>query len=246
MLWLGAILFYLYGIITVIVFASVILMLIPFTKSITRYRIGVVWCKMALWVLSRLCGVRYQIQGLENIPQAHTPLIVLGKHQSAWETIAYPAILPNELCFVFKRELLFLPFFGWALGSLGMIHINRGDREKAREAVAVQGKQCLAQGKWITMFPEGTRTPRGSIKPYRRGGVRLAISTSTDILPIAQNSGLLWPRNTFVKKPGLITVSIGPIIKVANKTEDEIQNEVEAWIESEMRRLDPSAYKTSV
>lgn len=246
MLWLGAILFYLYGIITVIVFASVILMLIPFTKSITRYRIGVVWCKMALWVLSRLCGVRYQIQGLENIPQAHTPLIVLGKHQSAWETIAYPAILPNELCFVFKRELLFLPFFGWALGSLGMIHINRGDREKAREAVAVQGKQCLAQGKWITMFPEGTRTPRGSIKPYRRGGVRLAMSTSTDILPIAQNSGLLWPRNTFVKKPGLITVSIGPIIKVANKTEDEIQNEVEAWIEGEMRRLDPSAYKTSV
>ena len=246
MLWLGAILFYLYGIITVIVFASIILMLIPFTKSITRYRIGVVWCKMALWVLSRLCGVRYQIQGLENIPQAHTPLIVLGKHQSAWETIAYPAILPNELCFVFKRELLFLPFFGWALGSLGMIHINRGDREKAREAVAVQGKQCLAQGKWITMFPEGTRTPRGSIKPYRRGGVRLAMSTGTDILPIAQNSGLLWPRNTFVKKPGLITVSIGPIIKVANKTEDEIQNEVEAWIESEMRRLDPSAYKTSV
>ena len=243
MLWLGAILFYLYGIITVIVFASVILMLIPFTKSITRYRIGVVWCKMALWVLSRLCGVRYQIQGLGNIPQAHTPLIVLGKHQSAWETIAYPAILPNELCFVFKRELLFLPFFGWALGSLGMIHINRGDREKAREAVAVQGKQCLAQGKWITMFPEGTRTPRGSIKPYRRGGVRLAISTSTDILPIAQNSGLLWPRNTFVKKPGLITVSIGPIIKVANKTEDEIQNEVEAWIEAEMRRLDPTAYR---
>ena len=243
MLWLGAILFYLYGIITVIVFASVILMLIPFTKSITRYRIGVVWCKMALWVLSRLCGVRYQIQGLENIPQAHTPLIVLGKHQSAWETIAYPAILPNELCFVFKRELLFLPFFGWALGSLGMIHINRGDREKAREAVAIQGKQCLAQGKWITMFPEGTRTPRGSIKPYRRGGVRLAISTSTDILPIAQNSGLLWPRNTFVKKPGLITVSIGPIIKVANKTEDEIQNEVEAWIEAEMRRLDPTAYR---
>jgi len=119
--------------------------------------------------LSRLCGVRYQIQGLENIPKVHTPLIVLGKHQSAWETIAYPAILPNELCFVFKRELLFLPFFGWALGSLGMIHINRGDREKARKAVAVQGKQCLAQGKWITMFPEGTRTPRGSVKSYRRG-----------------------------------------------------------------------------
>ena len=244
MLWLGAFLFYLYGVITVIVFASAILLLIPFTRSKTRYQIGVIWCKLALWVLSKLCGVRYRVEGLDNIPHhIHTPLIVLGKHQSAWETIAYPAILPNELCFVFKRELLLLPFFGWALGSLGMIHINRGDREKAREAVAQQGKQCLKEGKWITIFPEGTRTPRGSLKPYRRGGVRLAMSTATNILPIAQNSGLLWPRNTFIKKSGLITVSIGPVISVAGKTEEQIQLEVENWIEGEMRRLDPLAYQ---
>ena len=243
MLWLGAVAFYIYGIITVIIFASVILLLIPFTSSSKRYQVGVLWCKLALRVLSKLCGVHYKLVGLENIPNEHrNPLIVLGKHQSAWETIAYPAILPNELCFVFKRELLLLPFFGWALGSLGMIHINRGDREKARAAVAVLGKQYLDEGKWITMFPEGTRTPRGSLKPYRRGGVRLAMSTETNILPIAQNSGLLWPRNTFIKKPGLITVSIGPVITVAGKTEDQIQAEVEAWIEGEMRRLDPTAY----
>lgn len=244
MLLLGAVVFYLYVIITVIFFASLILLLIPFTKSDTRYQVGVIWCKLAVWVLSKLCGVRYKIDGLENIPQErHNPLIVLGKHQSAWETIAYPAILPNELCFVFKRELLLLPFFGWALGSLGMIHINRGDREKARAAVSKLGKEYLDQGKWITMFPEGTRTPRGSLKPYRRGGVRLAMNTATNILPIAQNSGLLWPRNTFVKKPGLITVSIGPVITVAGKTEDQIQEQVEGWIENEMRRLDPTAYK---
>ncbi|WP_114662280.1 lysophospholipid acyltransferase family protein [Polynucleobacter necessarius] len=243
MLWLGAVLFYLYGIFTVVIFASVILLLIPFSKSSTRYQVGVVWCKLALWVLSKLCGVRYKVEGLHNIPSDHqTPLIVLGKHQSAWEAIAYPALFPNELCFVFKRELLLLPFFGWALGSLGMIHINRGDREKAREAVAKLGKQCLREGKWISIFPEGTRTPRGSLKPCRRGGVRLAISTDTNILPIAQNSGLLWPRNTFVKKPGLITVSIGPVITVAGKTEDQLQEEVENWIEGEMRRLDPRAY----
>ena len=243
MLWLRAALFYLYGTITVIFFASLILILIPFTKSTNRYQLGVVWCKWALWVLTKLCGIRYQVKGLENLPKgSHMPLIVLGKHQSTWETIAYPALIPNELCFVFKRELLLLPFFGWALGSFGMIHINRGDREKAREAVSILGKQCLADGKWIAIFPEGTRTPRGSLKPYRRGGVRLAMNTSTNILPIAQNSGLLWPRNTFIKKPGLITVSIGPIITVAGKSEDQIQGEVEAWIEGEMRRLDPSAY----
>ena len=113
---------------------------------------------------------------------------------------------------------------------------------KSCEAVSILGKQCLADGKWIAIFPEGTRTPRGSLKPYRRGGVRLAMNTSTNILPIAQNSGLLWPRNTFIKKPGLITVSIGPIITVAGKSEDQIQGEVEAWIEGEMRHLDPLAY----
>jgi 1-acyl-sn-glycerol-3-phosphate acyltransferase len=236
-------LFYLYGVITVVIAATVILLLIPFTSSKTRYNIGVVWCRSTLRALSILCGVRYQVVGLENIPKnSATPLIVLGKHQSAWETMAYPAILPKELCFVFKRELLYVPFFGWGLASLKMIHINRGDRENARKEVVTQGKKQLSQGKWIAIYPEGTRTPRGSIKPYRTGGVRLAISTQTDILPIAQNSGALWPRNSFLKKPGLITLSIGSVINVQGKTEEQIQSEVEGWIEGEMRRLDPQAY----
>lgn len=240
---IAALLFYLYGIITVVIAATVILLLIPFTSSNTRYNIGVLWCRSSLRALSILCGVRYQIEGLQYIPKdSSTPLIVLGKHQSAWETIAYPAILPKELCFVFKRELLYVPFFGWGLASLKMIHINRGDRENARKEVVTQGKKQLAQGKWIAIYPEGTRTPRGSIKPYRTGGVRLAISTQTDILPIAQNSGALWPRNSFLKKSGLITLSIGPVISVKGKTEEQLQLEVESWIEGEMRRLDPHAY----
>lgn len=241
---LAALLFYLYGIITVVIAATVILLLIPFTTSKIRYYIGVLWCKSVLRALWILCDVRYRIEGLENIPsKSDNPLIVLGKHQSAWETIAYPAILPKELCFVFKRELLYVPFFGWGLASLRMIHINRGDRENARKEVVTQGKQQLASGKWIAIYPEGTRTPRGSIKPYRTGGVRLAISTQTDILPIAQNSGALWPRNSFLKKPGLITLSIGPVIRVQGKTEEQLQLEVQGWIEDEMHRLDPQAYK---
>ena len=242
-LWLRSFLFYLFGFTSVTVFATVIILVIPFTSISTRYNIGVAWCRLIQKVLSLLCGIDSQIQGLENIPRdPKKQLIVLGKHQSAWETFVYPSIFPKELCFVFKRELLYVPFFGWALASLKMIHINRGDREKARAAVAAQGVEVLKEGRWIAIFPEGTRTPRGSFKPYRKGGVRLAISTQTDILPVAQNSGAIWPRMTFLKKPGLITLSIGPVISVAGKTEEQLQLEVEAWIEGEMRRLDPAAY----
>jgi len=203
----------------------------------------VFWCRLIQKALSFFCRIDIKIKGFENIPQdPNKSLIILGKHQSAWETFIYPAFFPRQLCFVFKRELLFVPFFGWALASLKMIHINRGDRERARAAVNEQGKVVLSEGKWIAIYPEGTRTPRGSFKPYRKGGVRLAIGTQTDILPVAQNSGAIWPRNTFLKRPGVITLSIGPVISVAGKSEEQLQLEVEAWIEGEMRRLDAPAY----
>jgi len=204
---------------------------------------GVFWCRLIQKALLFFCGIDIQIKCFENIPQdPNKSLIILGKHQSAWETFIYPAFFPRQLCFVFKRELLFVPFFGWALASLKMIHINRGDRETSRAAVNEQGKVVLSEGKWIAIYPEGTRTPRGSFKPYRKGGVRLAISTQTDILPVAQNSGVIWPRNTFLKRPGVITLSIGPVISVQGKSEEQLQLEVEAWIEGEMRRLDAPAY----
>lgn len=239
-LWLRSLLFYIYLFTSVTFFASVIVLAIPFTTARIRYKIGVYWCRNALNALTFFCGIRFRVDGRSNIPkELNRPLIILGKHQSAWETIAYPSIFPRQLCFVFKRELFFLPFFGWALASLKMIHINRGDRDKARAKVAIQGKEVLARGEWIVIYPEGTRTPRWSFKPYRKGGVRLAISTNSDILPVAQNSASLWPRNSVLKHPGMITVSIGPVIKVAGKTEDELQSELESWVEGEMHILDP-------
>ena len=243
MLWLRSFLFYLFGFTTVIIVASAIILVIPFTSPSTRYQMGVFWCRLTQKALLFFCGINLKIKGFENIPRdPNKSLIILGKHQSAWETFIYPAFFPRQLCFVFKRELLFVPFFGWALASLKMIHINRGDREKAREAVNEQGKIVLSEGKWIAIYPEGTRTPRGSFKPYRKGGARLAISTQTDILPVAQNSAAIWPRNTFLKRPGVITLSIGPVISVAGKTEEQLQLEVEAWIEGEMRIIDAPAY----
>jgi 1-acyl-sn-glycerol-3-phosphate acyltransferase len=242
-LWLKSLLFYVFGFTSVTIYASVIILVIPFTSISTRYNIGVAWCRLIENVLFLLCGIETNIKGIENIPQdPNKSLIILGKHQSAWETFIYPAFFPRQLCFVFKRELLFVPFFGWALASLKMIHINRGDREKARDAVNARGKVVLSEGNWIAIYPEGTRTPRGSFMPYRKGGVRLAMSTQTDILPVAQNSAAIWPRNTFLKRPGVITLSIGPVITVAGKTEEQLQLEVEAWIEGEMRSIDASAY----
>ena len=151
--------------------------------------------------------------------------------------------MPRELCFVFKRELLYLPFFGWGIGLLDMIHIDRRRGADAFDNVVRQGTEKLAQGRWIIMFPEGTRTPTGSQGRYKSGGARLAVRTGARVVPIAVNSGRLWPRKAFVKRPGTITVSIGPPIETAGRTADEVNDDVERWIEAEMRRLDPESYR---
>ena len=223
---------------------SVLCMLaFPFLNPENRYRFIGLWNKVVIQVLKHLCGIHFEIRGMENIQAVlDQPVVVLSKHQSAYETIAYIALLPKQLCFVFKRELLWIPFFGWALALLKMIHINRASKETAALSVASQGRKRLSEGKWILMFPEGTRTPVGSHKPYRKGGARLASATGATVVPIAHNAGRFWPRNSFMKYPGTVIFSIGPAIASAGKSGDQLHQEVESWIESEMRRIDPSAY----
>jgi len=244
LIYLRSFLFYLYLVAITVIAAIFCVLITPITSVQQRYRLVRYWSGLNLLMLKLLCKIQYRVLGMENIKACGTkPMILLSKHQSAWETIVYPFIFPKTLCFVSKRELLWLPFFGWALASLKMITINRGNRDAARAAVATQGKARLQQGQWIAIFPEGTRTPVGSFRPYRKGGFRLAIATSTDIIPVAQNAGNVWPRNSFRKYPGLVTVSIGPAISVKDKTEEQIQSEVEGWIEGEMHRIDPQAYQ---
>ena len=215
----------------------------PFLNPENRYRFIGLWNKVVIQVLKHLCGIHFEIRGMENIQAVlDQPVVVLSKHQSAYETIAYIALLPKQLCFVFKRELLWIPFFGWALALLKMIHINRASKETAALSVASQGRKRLSEGKWILMFPEGTRTPVGSHKPYRKGGARLASATGATVVPIAHNAGRFWPRNSFMKYPGTVIFSIGPAIASAGKSGDQLHQEVESWIETEMRRIDPSAY----
>ncbi|TAK92472.1 MAG: 1-acyl-sn-glycerol-3-phosphate acyltransferase [Burkholderiaceae bacterium] len=206
-----------------------------------RYRLIVTpWGSIFVWLARAICGIRYRIEGREKLPDG--PAVLLSKHQSAWETVAYTALFPRQLCYVFKRELLYIPFFGWAIALMEMIHINRGRAADAFEDIVQQGKRVLEHGKWVLLFPEGTRTKVGSQGQYKSGGARLALRTDTPVVPIAVNSGECWPRNAFLKQPGLITISIGDPIPVAEKTPSQLNDQVEAWIENEMRRISPHAY----
>ncbi|MBN9427880.1 MAG: 1-acyl-sn-glycerol-3-phosphate acyltransferase [Burkholderiales bacterium] len=240
MLALRSALFLLFQIVTVIPYALACLLWAPLPLH-WRYRLTAGWPALIIWAARWILGIRYRVIGAENLPDG--PAILLSKHQSTWETFFYPAYMPRELCFVFKRELLFVPFFGWGIGLLSMIHIDRRRGTDAFEHVVRQGSRKLAEGRWIIMFPEGTRTPAGSQGRYKSGGPRLAVRTGTPVVPIAVNSGECWPRKSFLKYPGLITVSIGKPIESAGKTTERLNTEVEAWIESEMRRLSPHLYR---
>ena len=201
------------------------------------------WLSLSIMSARVLMGIRYEIHGYDNLPIGETsPAILLVKHQSTYETFLMPAIMPHPLAYVFKKELLYVPFFGWAIGSLDMIHIDRSQRAKAFNKVVEQGQVLLDKGVWVIMFPEGTRIPRGERGTYKTGGTRLAIATGAPVIPVAVTSAKCWPRKAFIKYPGVVDVSIGPPIPSVGREADELMREVEAWIEAEMHRLDPEAY----
>ena len=156
-----------------------------------------------------------------------------------------PAIMPHPLAYVFKKELLRVPFFGWAMGRLDMIHIDRQQRSRAFAKVVQQGRRLMQEGVWVIMFPEGTRIPRGQKGEYKTGGARLAIAAGVPVIPIAVTSARCWPTRAFVKTPGVVDISIGQAIATDQRSAEEVMLEVETWIEAEMRRLDPEAYVES-
>ena len=202
------------------------------------------WLRWAVSGARLLLGIEVRVSGMENLPDGATsPAILLVKHQSTFETFLLPTLMPHPLAYVFKKELLQVPFFGWAMGRLDMIHIDRQQRAQAFGKVVVQGRKLLARGIWIIMFPEGTRIARGHKGVYRSGGTRLAIETGAPVIPIAVSSAKCWPRKAFIKMPGIVDVSIGKPISSVGRKPDELMREVEAWIEDEMRRLDPQAYR---
>lgn len=205
-----------------------------------RYYVVSRWNVFIIWCAKVICGIEYEIKGWENFPDA--PAVVLSKHQSAWETIFLLCSLPRPLVFVFKKEILYIPFFGWGIAALRMIPIDRKQGKNAFKQVVAHGKRRLKAGLWIIMFPEGTRIPVGQAGKYKSGGTRLAIETGAMVVPIALNSGECWPKNSFIKKPGKVTVSVGKPISSEGRSPDELMEQVEQWIESEMRVISPHAY----
>ncbi len=230
--------------VTVIPYTLLILLARLFgAKGNVRYGFAQKWLTLSIDAARVIMGIRYQVQGQENLPVGETsPAILLVKHQSTYETFLMPAIMPHPLAYVFKKELLYVPFFGWSIGSLDMIHIDRTQRAKAFAKVVEQGQALLDRGVWVIMFPEGTRIPRGERGSYKTGGTRLAIATGAPVIPIAVTSAKCWPRKAFIKHPGVVDVSIGKPIPSVGRDADELMREVEAWIEAEMHRLDPEAY----
>ena len=224
-------------------YAAMCILTFPLISAEKRYELTKGWNITITYLAKNICGIEYEILGMENLQaMIDKPVILLSKHQSAWETIAFIALIPKQLCFVFKRELLWIPFFGWALALLRMIHINRSNKAAASQSIAGQGKKYLGQGLWIIIFPEGTRTKVGAHTLYRKGGARLASATKAWVIPIAHNAGHVWPRNSFLKYPGKVTISIGPAISSENKSAEQLHQETEKWIETEMRVIDAPAY----
>ena len=229
--------------VTVVPWALAVLVCSLFLSSTAIYWMCVGWLRLAVGGARVLLGIRTQVIGWENLPTGQTsPAVLLVKHQSTFETFLMPTLMPHPLAYVFKKELLRVPFFGWAMGRLDMVHIDRSRRSEAFAKVVQQGRRLMGEGVWVIMFPEGTRIARGQQGQYKSGGARLAIETGAPVIPVAVTSAKCWPRKALIKRPGVVEVSIGPAIASAGRKPDELMAEVEAWIEAEMRRLDPEAY----
>jgi 1-acyl-sn-glycerol-3-phosphate acyltransferase len=226
-LYLGSTLLFIGIFLSATVVGILILLSTPFPFSV-RYKIAVVWCAFVLWMSKFFCGLTYEVEGLENI-DAHQPAIVLSNHQSAWETLALRHILPTQVVLL-KRSLIWLPIWGWALGTLKSIAIDRENQRAALRILLEKGTACLDQGFWVLIFPEGTRTAAGEIRKFSAGGAMLAQKSGYPVIPVAHNAGDYWPRYSFLKYPGTIKVKIGPVIESKGRKAADINAEAESWI----------------
>jgi 1-acyl-sn-glycerol-3-phosphate acyltransferase len=217
-------------------YAAIALATFPL-PPIARNRIISGWSHIVVWLARALCGIRWRVEGREHLPQR--PAVILAKHQSAWETMAFQVIFPPQV-YLLKRELLWIPFFGWGLALTSPIAIDRSRGTAALRRLVRLGKERLERGFWVVVFPEGTRIPPGERRKYQPGGAMLAEHCGAPVVPVAHNAGLVWPRNAFIKRTGTITVRIGPTIDSAGRDAKTINAIAEQWIEEQQKTLCPS------
>lgn len=234
MLWIRSVLFFLGVLIVTPIFSILVILLFPL-PNVTRSRIASSWAHFVMWWLRVTCNLNYEVRGQENMPDH--PSIILSKHQSAWETIGLQTIFPPQV-WVMKRSLLFIPFLGWAFVALAAIPIDRSAGREALKKLVENGKDRLARGLWVVIFPEGTRTAPNEKGKYHIGGAWLAAKTGTTVVPVAHNAGQYWRKNAFIKYPGTIQVVIGQPIETEGLKPDQVNKQVEAWIETTMSTLE--------
>jgi 1-acyl-sn-glycerol-3-phosphate acyltransferase len=201
-----------------------------------RNEVVMVWTRSVVWLLKVICRIDYHIEGWENIPRDRNG-VIMSKHQSAWETFFLPANF-KETAIILKRELYWVPFFGWGMAVTDPIGINRSDKASAMTQIITKGKKCLQAGRWVLVFPEGTRIAPGQVGKYRMGGARLAVDAGYPVLPVAHNAGRFWFRRKFIKHPGTITLVFGPLIETSGRSAEKVLELTKDWIETTMQRID--------
>src|SRR5438128_7640482 len=215
---------------------AILVLLAFWLPPVPRFKFITGWCWINLAAARLICGIRHRVLGRQNIPPRDAPHIVMSKHSSTWETLALNFLFP-PLAFVAKKELLSIPFFGWAFTLASPITIDLKAGLDAMQQIAEQGRERLAQGFWIVVYPEGTRIRAGTRAHYKTGGARLALALGIPVVPVAHNAGYLWPKGVLGKRPGTVTVSIGKPIRPDETDMQQLINKVEKWIEDEVTRL---------
>jgi len=234
MQFLGSLLFTAFLFLWTFCFAVVFVIACLFLPFGERFALARVWARVLLRALKWTCRLDYRVEGRENVPAGNH--IALWKHSSSWETIAMALVFPRQV-WVLKRELLWIPVVGWGIRQLRAIAVDRKSAYSAVSQVIEQGKQRLAEGDWVMIYPEGTRMPAGQTRRYGASGPLLAAESGKLIVPVAHNAGNFWPRRGLLKKSGTVRVVIGPPIAVRGRDAREVNREAQEWIESTVKSL---------
>jgi 1-acyl-sn-glycerol-3-phosphate acyltransferase len=233
MLLIRSLVFQVYFFVSVLLFALAIFVswTLPFE---VRFGLARAWGASMLRAGRIICGLEYVVEGRENIPDE--PCVIMIKHSTVFEAYAQLTVFPPQT-WVVKRELMWIPIFGWGLAALKPIAINRRAGHTAVSQVIEQGIAKLERGIWVTIFPEGTRVLPGMVRRYGVSGAALAREAGCRVVPVAHNAGDFWPRRSLIKRPGVVRFCIGPPIETGGRTPKDINEDVREWIESKMAEI---------